>query len=68
MGSTANTSCPYNNDKSALAYRLCRMNTTNMTQFWDHVNDEDCSVLEKDKPVDELLQVIKKTKGFLKYL
>jgi hypothetical protein len=58
VGTRANTSCPYSKEKSA--YRWCRMNVANMTQFWDEVNDENCSALEKDKPIDDVLKVIEK--------
>ena len=55
VGIRANTTCPYNKNKTAIAYRRCRMG--NHTQHWDKVNNDDCSVLEKDTSIDELAKV-----------
>ncbi len=57
-GSRANATCPYNGNKTAIAYRWCRMNMANRTQYWDDVHDENCSRLETDKSIDQLVKVI----------
>ena len=57
-GTRANVSCPYNKSKEGIAYRWCRVNATTKTHYWDDVHDESCSVLEKDKSIDELILVI----------
>lgn len=54
-GTRANATCPYNKNKTAIAYRWCRMG--NQTQYWDKVNNDNCSVLEKDTSIDELVEV-----------
>ena len=56
-GNRANTTCPYNKNRTTIAYRWCRMG--NNTHYWDKVNNDHCSVLEKDTSIDKLTEVKK---------
>lgn len=46
VGMRANKPCPYNDEK--IAYRWCRMNSTDLKPFWDTIHNANCSILQKD--------------------